>query len=320
MTINKDEYRNQRWYIQYHHEKCTLCGRTFLPFQMSLLGKDSEGNYQTVCGVCKEKVGNLHPIGNNHHWSFESPEPEARLWRFMDLAKFVSLLSTRKLYFTRLSDFADVYEGAVCSAKGKDNYEQQDHFIRRIVTAADMKSLGMNPTEEEVEMKTEESRKNAEKNRRLMRDLTYVNCWSMNEVESEAMWRLYSRDMRCGVAIQTTFERLFFSLDAMSNFEMGKVNYVNFDENFVVRGGEAVWYKRKSLEYEHEVRAIVQKIPNSNAIFSNEMAVDLDKLIERVVISPEAEMWFYNVIHDLCRKYDVHCPIEWSEIQVPVYY
>lgn len=320
MLVNEREYCHERWHIQYHHDKCMLCGHTFLPVQTSILAKGQDGAYLTICDACKEKVEVLRSIGNNNHWPFESPEPKTKLWRFMDLAKFVSLLSTRKLYFTRLSDFSDVYEGAVCSVKGKDNYEQQDHFIRRIVTAANLKGLGMNLTEEEVEKKTEESRKNAEKNRRLMRDSTYVNCWSMNEVESEAMWRLYSRDMRCGVAIQTTFERLFFALDAMSNFKIGKVNYVNFDENFVVNGHDSVWYKRKSLEYEHEVRAIVRKIPNHNAIFSNEVAVDLDKLIARVVISPEAEMWFFEVIQDICHKYDIHCPIDWSEIQVPVYY
>ena len=106
----------------------------------------------------------------------------------------------------------------------------------------------------------------------------------------------------------------------MSKFDIGEVNYVNFDEEFVVNGHDSVWYKRKSLEYEHEVRAVVRKISNSNAIFSNEVAIDLNMLIERVVISPDAEMWFFEVVRDICHKYGIHCPIDWSEIQVPVYY
>lgn len=58
-----------------------------------------------------------------------------------------------------------------------------------------------------AERKFEEYRKNIKK----WRTQNYVSCWHQSDTESEAMWQLYTRDSKQGIAIQTTFERLYLA-------------------------------------------------------------------------------------------------------------
>src|SRR6266446_1748276 len=42
---------------------------------------------------------------------WDRPPDDTVIWRYMDFAKFVSLLSDRRLYFSRVDLLGDVYEG-----------------------------------------------------------------------------------------------------------------------------------------------------------------------------------------------------------------
>lgn len=42
------------------------------------------------------------------------PEDDSVIWRFQDLAKFISSLKERALYLPRADKFEDQFEGAVC--------------------------------------------------------------------------------------------------------------------------------------------------------------------------------------------------------------
>lgn len=43
---------------------------------------------------------------------YEEVSPTAKLWRYMDLAKFIFLIGKKKLYFASLESFEDIFEGA----------------------------------------------------------------------------------------------------------------------------------------------------------------------------------------------------------------
>jgi hypothetical protein len=45
------------------------------------------------------------------HPSFRTPPPDRRLWRYMDLAKYLALLDTSTLYLARPDQFDDPVEG-----------------------------------------------------------------------------------------------------------------------------------------------------------------------------------------------------------------
>ena len=48
------------------------------------------------------------------------PEDDSVIWRFLDLAKFISLLKDSALFMTRADKFEDQFEGAVCLLKDSD--------------------------------------------------------------------------------------------------------------------------------------------------------------------------------------------------------
>lgn len=55
------------------------------------------------------------------HAAFEAPEdPDASVWRFTDLAKFLSMLSRRDLYFHRADLQEDPFEGAIWKLYGQN--------------------------------------------------------------------------------------------------------------------------------------------------------------------------------------------------------
>ena len=60
-----------------------------------------------------------------------------------------------------------------------------------------------------------------------MRKAVYLNCWYLNEHESEAMWRLCCPD-GYGIAVQTTVHHLEQALDNPPSVKVGKVRYIDY--------------------------------------------------------------------------------------------
>ncbi len=113
------------------------------------------------------------------------PQPEEGgglgVWRYLDLAKFVSLLSTKTLIFSRVDCLRDDYE---------DLLRRHSH----------------------LKLKSDPGRaKRFAEFQTKVRPHTYVTCWHANSDESEAMWRLYCGANE-GVAIKTSYEKLDASL------------------------------------------------------------------------------------------------------------
>jgi hypothetical protein len=87
---------------------------------------------------------------------------DAILWRYLDLPKFLHLIQTGKLYFARLTDFEDLYEG----------YRPIFNYLGR--------------------------QANPERQRTDTRRLNVVvNCWCWNEKENAAMWTTFGRASSC---------------------------------------------------------------------------------------------------------------------------
>jgi hypothetical protein len=44
--------------------------------------------------------------------SFDQPEPDSTIWRYLDFPRFVSLLTTRSLFLPRADLLGDPFEGS----------------------------------------------------------------------------------------------------------------------------------------------------------------------------------------------------------------
>ena len=154
----------------------------------------------------------------------DPPSGDATLWKYLDFAKFVSLLQRRELHFARTDKLGDPFEGT---------------YPRRNWT------LSQDSGEALAEI--------AEINRSSI----LVDCWHQNDYESEAMWKLYA-DWRRGLVVKTTFLDMRQSYICPEPISVGAVRYIDYESDQIDLTSQLEPYitKRRSFEHEREVRAI----------------------------------------------------------------
>jgi hypothetical protein len=231
---------------------------------------------------------------------FYAPEKhDQKIWRFMDFTKYVDLLQKRALYFCRLDNFEDPYEGAF-------------------------------PTNQVEQPQVLETTNH-------VRQFNFVNCWHMNEGESAAMWSIYLINHN-GVAIQSNFERLrdsfaateedvFLSIVKYHDYrQKSPIDLINENPWSEGSSGSTInpqIFKRTSFDFERELRAIyidlpieynMEELKKRNLGHGKSLRVDLDTLIEKIYVSPKADGWFKDLVGSVTEKYALYKPIEKSAL------
>ena len=318
-----NEYKKLRWFIMHHYNNCSVCGKVFKLGDNCYFGNLPNGAQAYTCFECSKHLNKAQLYTNYHKRPFSVPHPDTKLWRYMDLAKFLSLLESQSLYFTRLDHFNDPYEGALGILSNEDKWVKKELEIRKLLSPKRGKV-----SEDELNRNIEREFKETRARIQNFRRYNYVSCWHVSDCESEAMWQLYTKDDKQGIAIQTTFTRLYNSLLAISQPDFGLVNYINFNDynngvsNKRFNSFDAPWYKRKSFAHEREFRAIIEDVPKLGPPdWGKYVPVNINQLIQNVYISPKSDLWFVNLVRDMVRKrYDLHLNIIQSELNnLPFY-
>ena len=92
-----------------HSDACTNCGRRFQNGMCAHLGYDTERNPVVLCDDCAYL---LSETVVRYHWTepeYEKVAPESKLWRYMDLSKFLSMIGKKTLYFPVFSILFAIY-------------------------------------------------------------------------------------------------------------------------------------------------------------------------------------------------------------------
>lgn len=234
------------------------------------------------------------------------PQPQERLWRYMNLPKLLDLLETQELFFTQLSRLEDGYEGAL-SSYAVEGLRQQ------------LQQLGDDDPDRATKV--------AEETYILNQHFTYVSCWHLSEHESMAMWKQYGDD---GIAIQSSFARFRAALSSESrDVCIGKVKYGHYP-NLPMNFGNTrapVFHKRQVFDFEREARAALMALPQDRgpnmsdllALSQQQSAgvrvrVDVKTLIEQVYVSPGKPEWYRSTIERVLDRYEYKLPLENSAI------
>lgn len=300
-----------------HRKACTKCGIPFHNGMTVHLGY-IEGNKPAV--LCDNCSNNLVETVVRYYWmkaQYDSPEENDKLWRYMDLAKFIHLISSKELFFAAADSFDNPFEGAKGILSRKERWDSfyLDFFRKAISTAPTIDTNSLFP--EKVDAEANRLLSELESSGKSDRRHTFISCWHESEYESEAMWKVYSVNYKNAVAIQTTTLHLYQALGKNPNISIGKVKYVDYNNHFSPING-AYWYKRKSFEFEREVRAIIK---NRKADFRGCLIpVDLDILIDCVYISPYAPSWFEEVVSSVMNKYGIDKPLFHSTMKENPFY
>jgi hypothetical protein len=153
------------------------------------------------------------------------------VWRDMNFAKFVWMISRKQLWFSPLSLFEDKFEGEVPAPMLARAYA---YFERRGSAEPDY-------AHHLAELKK-------------LKQRFYVSCWHLAERESRRMWEEYC-GARNGVVLKTTYERLKASV---AGLPIGLVEYIehgNFqDPKFGFKPLYSAWLKLPKFTHENEVR------------------------------------------------------------------
>jgi hypothetical protein len=215
------------------------------------------------------------------------PDAEAALWRYMDFTRFVSLLDTGALWFCRADRLFDPFEAALpLDGEGKAARERRQRLRRRLMSE------------------------------------TVISSWHLNEVESEAMWRLYAGGQ--GLAVRSRFSKLERAMRrAAAGFDelfVGAVRYIDYTSARMPRG-DTLWpfiHKRESFEHEREVRVVAQRRGRGRTSFpagGYSVRVDLHRLIDAVYLAPDVEPWFERTVRAATRRFGWRFRVERSALE-----
>jgi hypothetical protein len=151
------------------------------------------------------------------------------------------------------------------------------------------------------------------------REKVAISSWHINEYESFAMWQIFTQNSE-GLAIQSTIGRLQKALKPETNLKqyIGQVNYIDYKKEYIPFDDLffPFLFKRKSFQYEREVRIISDT--SDNAITINDgikINVDISQLIDKIYIHPKSENWYKNLVIELVSKLDFDITIEKSDLE-----
>lgn len=246
--------------------------------------------------------------------------PNLTIFRYMDLDKFESLLKENALFFCRSDKFSDPFEGSNLTKEVAYRVTENKNLAAR---------SGKIISEEEAQNNSN----NLGEFHRKAKKSFIVNCWHINNGESDAMWRLYLKTNE-GVAIQSTVGDLIKSFkNTEQQILMSKVRYLDYNEDIYYHPTEypqmaynaiaPIIHKRLAFIHESELRIFEQiteaihddnywhNQPNKLGKF---IPVDLNLLINRVILPPTSEQDVKDAVQKLLSGYGFDFTIEQSAL------
>jgi hypothetical protein len=222
------------------------------------------------------------------------------IWRYLDFAKFVDLISTGNSFFCRSDRLGDPFEGSLPKKCSRRNGSER-RSGRVDGPASSDNTSGVD-----------------------FRKYVFANCWHMSDIESAALWRLYLKSDE-GIAIRTTRTRLGA---AFAGSQVGvwqvPICYIDYakDDPPMPTMIAPFRYKRNCFIHENELRAVVfaehqgkrgQILPPP-AEFGIRVPTDLRALIEAVFVAPTAQTWLCDLVDRLCRRFRIAAPTAQSSL------
>ena len=189
------------------------------------------------------------------------------IWRYMSLEKFLSLIENEELYFCRVDLFEDKHEATLPIIDKKNFYYSEEN-------------------------------KNYWENERKRH---FVNCWIESPHELSLMWTAYAKN---GVAIKSTVGNLKNSLiNSPEDIYLSRVRYIDYDRDSSQDAYtppnilKLLFVKRSLFNQENEIRLLHSDYENKDGhIKSKSIKVDINVLIDEIVISPNTDDNFLNLI------------------------
>ncbi len=228
-------------------------------------------------------------IGDKIHAKFTKQEvfdsgsiivpDETPIIRYMDIVKFMSIISNQSIWFVRPDQFSDEYEG----------FSTVDDTLEAKETAD------------------------------VFRKMSVVSCWNHFTTESFALWRIYLVGSKYGVAIVSTVVDFMSSINNKSEKEYITpfgIKYVTHDYKVDGINSEIAITRKKSFyNYEEEVRfALIYG--GTEQPLGRAISVVPSTLIKEVICSPYMPGWVKDLLTQTLKSNNLsHIPIRDSIVK-----
>jgi len=246
---------------------------------------------------------------------------ETVIWRYMDLQRFVVLMVSGAVRFTKAAAFHD---------------DPWEGFCRVSVPSTLIPEADANGT---IQLDWDQFSKSladhSSKYLENAREHLYVTSWSLH-IDSMALWKIYGANGR-GLVIQSSVGRCKEALQfdiRPDQYTFGCVEYTDdigsspkvqadFTSQVPLPGPE-VWkhvtskgfLKRSCYEFEKEWRgALYQDYQPSDT--GVDIRCQLDTLIDAVIVGPTADAFMPGVVEDLMSKFGIRKTVSRSNLLVP---
>ena len=240
------------------------------------------------------------------------------LWRYYDLHKFLSLLQTKTIRFSRMDTFEDPLEGIPLRALLAYQTKLDPDLMQGI-------SLSELILDEQLRDFVPKGLQSKLRSINAIQKSTFLTCWFAEQRESVAMWNLYSNPD--GVAVKIPFSSLAQKLkvahDSLSAFYGGSVEYLNLNTLYTTRSGDDVQQtkvalrKDNSFKHECEFRFVIRLKDHRNDLPGIDSEIlDLKRLGMKVVCHPRMPAWKKQNIKTLLEQHDLRNAYQDSSIML----
>lgn len=255
--------------------------------------------------------------------SLSPDDLERVVWRYMPFTKFVSLLTYQALWFSKLNILQDQYEGLIPLGVLSEMRQSNEKLKATFKSPEQQRQIDELPLKNEADG----------------RELLVVTCWFAHEQESQRMWEEYGNSAEA-VAVKSTIGRLakhvYVPRDETAS-HLGLVRYVEHDSHEMSpyeanQAIERAFLKDKDqFCHEHEVRLVTMNFktpwcvsPEGHPYTREQVAgarmnnfdqpglyvgVDITQLVQQIVVAPEAQPWFLNLVRRLVEQHGLKVPV-----------
>lgn len=210
------------------------------------------------------------------------------LAKYMAFDSFKMLAEGSKLWLTNLGHYEEKYQEAVFTKDEKDNIRRESEFYfpdnAEIAYHDKMTNLG------------------------LLKYGVFINCWRKSDFESKKMWNEFVPD-GTGVLILTKLQTLEDVLrespdERDCRIELAKYENSRTNNMIVVNTNVLASRKPKKFLHENEIRVMLldYNFFKNQDLKGTEISIDVQRLISKIIISPEADSDARNKIYKLARE------------------
>jgi hypothetical protein len=209
-----------------------------------------------------------------------------KIWRFMNLFKFESLINTKTLHFARIDQFKDKLEGITPISS-----------IESIKSDSQRTKEENNETLRMYKIRMENNRKSS-----------FACCWHINDTVNYDLWNEYGGGSNQSIAIQTNAAKLDKVLKK-TGFPVLNEPIQYFEEPYFNQN--VYWFptlfKRAEYNHEREFRSIL--FVHGFELNGLNIKINPEELIRKIYVHPDASKDFFKKIRFMVKESGLRIPV-----------